>query len=581
MKSNVGWDASRCGNEGAAEVSTGLRSNSTGVALMLEGISPPRPAKESLWSLPHLIRRTSRPTPSSIQAYRWPILAVSGLLLPAVLVAAADDQSVVLQQLLHRVEQLEGEIKTLKQAALPQVQVVPSFNPIRLEELEQKLKVVERKNELAVDAAQDKAKSASLVSASPKGFQIRSADTNFVLTFHGYVQADARYFPGNNTAGTANDTFLLRRVRPIVEGTVYGRYDFRLMLDLASGITSAAGNNGFLQDAYLNACFLPEFQVQAGKFKAPVGLERLQPASNSAFVELGYPTQLVPNRDVGIEVQGNLFDGRLTYQIAVLNGVADGSSDDQEIADNGKDFAGRLFANPFKTSSVAGLRGLGLGVSGTLGGQAGALRSLTTPGQQKFFSYRSGNGLGASTPNVVADGDHWRVSPQGYYYWGPFGLFGEYVISEQQVRRDHGIATYATFRNSAWQVIGSYILTGEDSSFGPLTPRQPYTLGDPGWGAWELVGRVGGLEVDRRAFPVVADPLTSGAGVFSWGIGVNWHLNRSIKLSLDFEHSTFDRSAATPTTPTAPPPGTTAVPILSPLLRHGENIIFSRAQVSF
>ncbi len=48
----------------------------------------------------------------------------------------------------------------------------------------------------------------------------------------------------------------------------------------------------------------------------------------------------------------------------------------------------------------------------------------TTDGQQKFFTYNK---------NVNATGVHWRLSPQTYYYYGPFGLLGEYVISDQHV----------------------------------------------------------------------------------------------------------------------------------------------------
>ncbi len=147
------------------------------------------------------------------------------------------------------------------------------------------------------------------------------------------------------------------------------------------------------------------------------------------------------------------------------------------------------------------------------------MRSYTTPGQQRFFADRTGTGLGAGSPNVMADGDHWRITPQGYYYWGPFGLLGEYVISEQQVRRDSGKSVHGTFRNTGWQVVGSYLLTREDNSFGVLTPRSPFGVGEAGWGAWELVARAGALEVDKSAFPLFADPVVSGTGVFSWGSG--------------------------------------------------------------
>src|SRR5438093_4623619 len=164
----------------------------------------------------------------------------------------------------------------------------------RIEQLDQKVRILERKNELEQDAAAEKSKAAPRISIDAGGFSAGSADTNFVLKLRGGFQADARFYPGDETP--AKDTFLLRRVRPIVEGTVYGKFDYRLMLDFASGVSSSTFNNGNVLDAYVNYRILPELQVQAGKFKEPVGLERLQSWQNLLFVERGLPTQLVPNR---------------------------------------------------------------------------------------------------------------------------------------------------------------------------------------------------------------------------------------------------------------------------------------------
>ncbi|MBI3414610.1 MAG: porin [Verrucomicrobia bacterium] len=429
--------------------------------------------------------------------------------------------------------------------SLPAIQALQR----QIEELDQKVKILERKRELDQDATTEKAKSAVTVSAGTSGFSINSADTNFVLKIRGYVQADARFYLNTSPGITSHDTFLLRRVRPILEGTVFEKYDYRLMLDFGSGITSTTADNGFVQDAYVNARLWPQFQIQAGKFKAPVGLERLKPDGTLLFVERSYPTQLAPNRDVGIQVQGDVFDRRLSYAAGVFNGVADGGSGDFETADDEKDFAGRLFTHPFKNSSIAAIKGFGVGVAGTVGNQEGALRTFVSPGQQRFFAYRTGVGTNATTANIVADGEHWRFSPQGYYYWGPFGLFGEYVISSQQLSRSAGgDPTLATIRNKAWQVSASYVLTGEENSFKAIVPKKPFSLSSGGWGAWELTARVGQLKVDDNAFPLYANSTTSAREATSWGVGLNWHLNRNVKLNLNYEQTDFAGDEANPFT---------------------------------
>lgn len=436
----------------------------------------------------------------------------------------------------------------------------------QIRELDQKVRGLERKLELDREAATEKSKPATSVTGGVSGFTIRSADTNSVLKLRGYVQTDGRYFPSDHLGGTANDTFLLRRVRPIFEGTVFDKYDYRLMFDFGSGsgTASTAGNVAFVQEAYVNARLWPELQIQAGKFKEPVGLERLQSGANLLFVERGFPTQLVPNRDVGLQLHGGLFRGALSYAAGVFNGVANGGSGDLESADDDKDFAGRLFAHPFRNSHVAGLKGLGVGVAGTYGDQEGALRAFVSPGQQRFFGCRTGAGTNAASANVVADGVHWRIAPQACYYWGPLGLFGEYVISNQKVRRDDGTAAFGRIRNTAWQAAMSFFLTGEENSFKAVTPKKPFGLGEGGgWGAVEVAGRVGELDVGDDAFPVFASPTASASEAFSWGLGVNWHLNRNIKLTLNFDQTDFKGGTA------------------GALNAKGEQVILSRAQFSF
>jgi phosphate-selective porin OprO/OprP len=433
----------------------------------------------------------------------------------------------------------------------------------KLEELDQKVKALERNRELGTETAEARGKETPRISAGSSGFSISSPDTNFVLRIRGYVQADSRWFLENSVQGA--DTFLLRRVRPIFEGTLFDKLDYKIMLDFGANTSSTGNNtsnNGMLQDAYLTARLLPEVQVQAGKFKEPVGFERLQSGANLLFVERGYPTQLVPNRDVGVQLQGNLFDGALTYAVGAFNGTPDGGSNDIEAGDDDKDVAARLFATPFKNGTFEPLRGLGFGVSGTFGDQEGALRGFVSPGQQRIFSYRTGVGTDSATANITADGTHWRIVPQAYYYWGPFGILGEYVISDQEVRRDAGDKSFHRVANTAWQVSASYFITGEDNSFLPVVPRRPFNFHGGGWGAWEVAARVGQLKIDDGAFPLLANPATSAREATSWGVGLNWHLNRNLKLSLNYEQTQF-RGGSTP------------------LLKQGEKAILTRAQITF
>ncbi len=443
----------------------------------------------------------------------------------------------------------------------------------QLEALEQKVKILERNKELEAETAEARTKTLPTVNLGASGLKVTSGDSIFVLKVRGYVQADSRTFLDDNKALKGNDTFLLRRVRPVFEGTVARDFDYRLMLDFGSGITSGAGNNGFLQDGYVNYKRFEYAQLQVGKFKEPVGLERLQSGANLLFIERGLPTQLVPNRDVGIQLHGNLWRNMFSYQIGYFNGTEDAGSGDIETNDDGKDVAARVFLHPLAKTGFEPLKKLGLGIAVTHGQHEGTLRNYSTAGQQVWYRWRTGVGTNGATANVISDGNTTRIVPQGYYYWGPFGVFGEYVISSRDAISAAGTATRRErLDNHAWQVAVSYFLTGEENSFGPVTPNRPFALSKGGWGAWELIARVGQLKIDDEAF---TDSNGDGRPDFAsnnapsrlreWGVGLNWHLNGNLKASVNYFHTEFQGGGRARMNVTA----------------DEEQAIFARIQLSF
>lgn len=239
----------------------------------------------------------------------------------------------------------------------------------------------------ATEEPAGKAKDEVKVSAGPDGFVIQSGNPDFRIRIGGYAQADGRFY-SRDADGAGTDTFLLRRARPILQGTVARYFDFYLNADFGQG-------QAILYDAYLDVRPSSKLQFRIGKFKPPVGLERLFSAQNLLFVERALPTALVPNRDVGAQVHGELGGGVVAYALGVFDGAVNGALIDTD-GNDGKDVAGRLFFQPFARGGSKALKGLGLGFSVTRGQQQGALPSFRSGGQIVFFSY-----LGAAT----ADGN--------------------------------------------------------------------------------------------------------------------------------------------------------------------------------
>jgi phosphate-selective porin OprO/OprP len=376
-----------------------------------------------------------------------------------------------------------------------------------------------------------------VVSFGSGGFMLRTPDGQTQLRIRGLVQADGRAYLGDDK-NAIPDTFLLRRVRPIIEATFFGWLDARIMPDFG-------GNKVVLEDAYLDVHPFAWLRLRAGKFKPPVGLERLQADANIKFIERGLPTNLVPSRDVGAELWGDVAGGLFTYAIGVFNGVVDGVDTPDIDAHDGKDFAARIFVHPLRPLHKAWLDNLGLGIAGTYGKERGTaslpnLASYKTAGQITFFSYLASTDLTRPDLTTVANGDRWRVAPQLYYYGGPVGLLAEYVRSSQDVRRgtDHG-ATLA----QAWQVQVSVLVTpGDRETFETVTPRHPLTLREHGYGAFELVGRYEQLLVGvsgDATFTAYADPTKSANAASGFGFGLNWYANTFFRAAVDYARTDF------------------------------------------
>jgi phosphate-selective porin OprO/OprP len=413
----------------------------------------------------------------------------------------------------------------------------------RLEEQEQKILVLERKLEIKEETDKSVASTAAVAKASPRGFSIQSADGQNQVKLRGVVHFDGRYL-ANDDPNDVTDTWQATRIRPILEGTLGSIYDFRFTPDFGQGRT-------VIQDAYVTGRFNPSFQMTAGKFKAPVGLERLQSANDLRFVARAFPTSLAPNRDLGLQVAGKLVDSRLDYAVAFLNGSNDGASSeafgDVDINDD-KEWAARLFAHPFAESDSFALRGLGLGIAATYTDQDGTtaqplLPSFRTPAQSTFFRYRTG-----ATPTLAA-GERTRIAPQAYYYVGSFGLLGEYTQVSQDVSRTTAAGLReGSLDTTAWQLAASWFLTGEEAEFRGFKPGSIFSLENGTWGAFELVGRYHELSIDDDAFiggaDSFADPEVSARKATAWALGVNWYLNENLKWVLNYERTSFDGGAA-------------------------------------
>jgi phosphate-selective porin OprO/OprP len=382
------------------------------------------------------------------------------------------------------------------------------------------------------------------VVAGSNGLVLSSSDGANTVTVHGYLQADDRMF-SSNIRGQDLDTFLFRRIRPQFEGTLFNSVDFRFMPDFGQ-------SNPQIQEAYLEWKTFPFAKLRVGKFKEPIGLEALRSDRDLSFTERSLASDLLPLRYMGAQVSGSLLSNSISYAAGYFNGSNDGSNGNFQWA-AANEFASRVFFLPFAKTRITALRQFGFGAAGSIAHQHGPIAGLKTMAQATFFKYSS---------STLANGQHTRISPQGYYYFGPLGLLSEYVISAQDVI--HG-AQKATVSNRAWQAAGSIVLTGEKNTYNGVKPRNSFepSRGLRHLGAFELAFRYSQARIGSNAFPVFASSKTAAQSADERAIGLNWYLNRFVKLTSDLEYTSF----------------TMASKKVTPL--HSEIVLSNRVQLAF
>ncbi|HEX2657568.1 MAG TPA: porin [Polyangia bacterium] len=440
--------------------------------------------------------------------------------------------------------------------------------------------------QLASKASEAKANPPASISASERGFGLKSGDGAWSFQFRGILQVDTRWFLNDGALSDKADTFLIRRFRPSVDGTLLGLVDFKFIPDFAGGAA-------VVFDAYLDAHPFPWLRLRVGKFKTPLGLERLQTDADLVFMERALTQDLTPVRDVGAALWGDLAGGMVQYSLGLYNGAVDGANPDLDT-NHAKDVAGRLLIQPFKLEGLGELGALGLHFAFSTGnrgpGTPTAAAATATPllptyksgGTSTFFSYLSSTADPAGT--VFAHLRETRINPGLFYYLGPVGLLGEYVRTSQEVQKGN---VTATLKSQAAHATLSYVIGGKNGYDG-ATPDNRLDLSKGNLGALEIGVRWNYLKVDQAAFGDAADATIlafadlkkSASKAQGWAGALTYVPSRTVRFAVNFEQTRFTGGASVSTSVTDPATNktTTTVTVGD---RKTENALFGRAQVNF
>jgi phosphate-selective porin OprO/OprP len=296
------------------------------------------------------------------------------------------------------------------------------------------------------------------------------------------------------------------------------------------------------RDVFANYHQFDFVQLQGGKFKLPFSLDQNTGPANLDFVYRSLAANhLAPGRDIGVMVHGRLLKHVLRYELGSFDHDGrNGRTHNVERVFGGRTLAGRVTVQPFRGSKSVG-DDLQIGA---------AFTSSEVP--LGYTSLRGQTFLDATffQPNFWAQGQRRRIGLEARWRPGPFSVKSEYMrVTTERLGQSVEDTDLSPLVATGWYVSGTWAITGERKADGLTIPRHSFLQG--GYGAIEVAARV-----ERLAFGSDASgeaPSTSVRADVIQGnadravtLGVNWYLNRWVKLQFNTIKETLSDPAQGP-----------------------------------
>ena len=428
-----------------------------------------------------------------------------------------------------------------------------------------------------------KTKVAPVVKEKDGAFILESANEANSIQLTGRMHLDYRSSSvgPDDTGGRADDKdtssladqFELRRARLGVKGKLAKDFKYEVVANLPGTAT--------VDIAYADWAKYEPFQIRAGKFKQPFGLEELISSNNITMMERSYLDQTVPAKKLGIQVMGAPTKG-MTY---ALSGFQYNDAALDVYGDGMMSGAGRVTFNFAEAMGdkesvlhlgVAGLNGQysvrGSGTGNTTSSADGAnssrasISSFRSAGRGIANIFRGQVGLNPcvttgqySCPSEYgAKVEQKAFGLEGIFARGPFKLMGEYSNGEYSADSYQNTTSYDT---KTFYLETGYFITGEKYAdsykggvFGSFKPKNNFDLDNNQWGAVELAFRVEGYSVDdvvlsanngttltSRIQGNVSSSTTGGkSGANTYTAGVRWILNPNVVFKVNYAYTKMD-----------------------------------------
>ncbi len=263
--------------------------------------------------------------------------------------------------------------------------------------------------------------------------------------------------------------------------------------------------------------------LSIGKMKEPYVYEMVGDAANLPQSER-LLSPFFKSRNVGIQVSRAFADQRATFTAGAYNNWL---FDDEGFDESGTDFAARLTALP--VWEAEGARYLHVAASVRYyDAEAGRLQFRGKPATNVSDFY---------VDTGKFDGDHsWNTGLELLWNVDGWSVLGEWVTASVSS------PAYGDPEFQGWYVTGSWVVTGEHRPYDRKAAYARRILPQGRWGAWEIIGRYGRVDLNDGA-------MQAGA-MDGWWAGVNWWATNRWKFGVAYGNIDLDRFDVTGNTQT-------------------------------
>jgi phosphate-selective porin OprO/OprP len=294
------------------------------------------------------------------------------------------------------------------------------------------------------------------------------------------------------------------------------------------------------RDVYVDYRQFKALQVKAGAFKLPFGLEENTSSTSLDFIyRARISSRLAPGRDRGLTVHGRVLKNVIAYEAGVFRHDGDNARPSASArVFGGPTVAARVVAAPFRESKSA-FEHLQFG---------GAIATTDIP--LGFPAIRARTVFGASfyDSRVWVQGQRQRAGLEARWRAGRVALQTEYIrLSDERRGQSVEDSDLSPLVAQGWYAQATYVLTRGRNRREPPAPKR----GSANAGVFEVAARYETLRFGSNGS--AGEPSTSARADSVLGnseraitVGVNWKLNRWVKVQGNLIREDFERPSLGP-----------------------------------